>query len=271
MPWLPIKSKTSQIRDILDANNRNEARQYRAAFGLVASQAVNRMVAEHHLAAGINAGWSKSNCLTTADTLVGLELNHGLTARGQIAALAYRVTNNTLHNGLAGANVLPLANYGAVVGDTNRMKAAKWIVNASNSLNHAAHDAAVDATLALIIQNNVGRTMQGLTAINTAFNFAAGPAPQRYIDTGGGRLPAPPTGLALLQQNVVPVMDNFVPANANQWKSLALYYLGAVIRAHGFPDQNGRTGRALYALCLLWGGVPFEAPTNAFEQTIHQL
>lgn len=271
MAWSPFSSKRSQLLSVLDGNNRTEARRYREAFGLAASRAINRMVVNHHLAASVAAGASKSTALGQADALLQVENRNGLTARAQIAALAHGVTGGTLHNRLAGAAILPEASYGAAVADADRLKAAKWIVHTSNSLNHAAHDAPVDATLQTIIANGLGRTFHDLRAINHAFNFAAGPPPPRYISAMGGKLPAPPTGAALLEQNVTPVLDTFAPANAQQWTALGLYYLGAIIRSHGFADQNGRTGRALYALCFLWGGVPFQAPTRALEDALHDL
>jgi hypothetical protein len=271
MPWTPLQNKNNQIRNALNGNNRPLAVQYRNGFGLAASQVLNDMIADHHLAPGIGANWSKTQCLGTADTLLTLEIQHGNSARARVAALAHGVTGGTLHAGVAGGNLLAPAGYGALPADADRLKAAKWIVHCSNSLNHAGHDVAVDNTLGQIIALGLGRTLADLSAINHAFNFAPGPPPARYIDVGGGQLPAPPTGRALLEQNVTPVLDTYAPANNNQWIALACYYLGAVIRCHGFPDQNGRTGRALYALCYLWGGVPFQAITPAFEQTLHQL
>lgn len=272
MPWIPLRNKNKQIRDCLNSTSspRPFVTIYRAAFGATATLAINDMIANHHLNPGIGAGWSRTACLTTANTLLTLETTHGTTARARVAALANGVMANNLHAGVA-ANILPLATYGAVVGDTDRMKAAKWIVHCSGSLNHAAHDVAMDNTLGQILANGLGRGIASLGAINHAMNFAAGPLPNRYIDVGGGRLPAPPTGAAILQQNVTTGMSTFVPTNNNQWISMACYYLGAIIRCHGFPDQNGRTGRALYALCYLWGGVPFQAITPAHEQTLHQL
>lgn len=268
--WFPIKSKRRQISDILDGTGRALAVQYRNLFGATASAALNRMISDHHLAPGINAGWSKSSCLATTDTLLGLEIAHGTSASARVAGLAHACTGGGLHNGVAGANLLASAAYGAVPGDTDRMKAAKWIVHCSNSLNHAAHDVAVEQTLAQIVNLGMGRTMADLAAINHAFNFVLGAPPARYIDVGGGQLPAPPTGSRLLTQQVA-LMAAYNPANNNQWIGLACYYLGSIIRCHGFPDQNGRTGRALYALCYLWGGVPFQAVTPAYEQTLHQL
>lgn len=270
MPWSPLGSHHAQLLGLLNGGNRTLARQYRDHFGVAASQTINDMVVNHHLHASIANGRGQRDALQDADALLQIELNNGLSARGRIAALAHGVTGGTLHNVLAGATLLEGA-YGAAVGDADRLKAAKWIVHTSNSLNHAAHDNAVDNTLQVIINNGLGRSFQDLQAINAAFNFNPGPPPARYIAAMGGQLPAPPTGRALLIQNVTPVLDTYAPANANSWTALALYYLGAIIRAHGFADQNGRTGRALYALCLLWGGAPFVAPTAALEQTLHQL
>ena len=115
-----------------------------------------------------------------------------------------------------------------------------------------------------IIKSDIGRTSEDIQKINKMLN--PGEQRLRYIDCIGW-LPAPPTGLALLEQKVR-LFYNFVPRDREQWIALACYYLGSIIRCHSFHDGNGRTGRALYALCHLWGKVPFQAVKPAFERTL---
>src|SRR6185436_13333743 len=102
--WIPLKNKNNQLLDTFNKNRRPLFATYRTNFGLVASQAVNRMISHHHLNLGVNAGWSENQCLNLADTLITLETRHGTDARAQITQLMAMMAQNRLHTGVAGPN-----------------------------------------------------------------------------------------------------------------------------------------------------------------------
>jgi hypothetical protein len=159
------------------------------------------------------------------------------------------------------------------VGDADELKAAKWLVNASNTLT-PAHIPNARAALHLAVTGGVQLdTVAGLQLLNNALDLAGGGAGApafRATALPPGKIPASATGAWLLSESL-----GFVRAalagGGPPWQELALYMLGMLIRSHGFTDGNGRTARGAYAVLMLRGAVPFVAPTIAFEQTLHQL
>ena len=269
----PFKSKAENCKSGL--RDRQPGMQMAALFGDPTARAVINLVVTHNCAAAIAVNQPYATIFQGADAYLQLDIANGIGAGLRLANLSQMMRSGQL---AANNVIVPLATYGALPADIDRVKAAKWICFASNTLG-GGNQAGVATVLNLIHQNNLRLdSIVNLRLINTAINSigGGGPAPAyRGIALPPSRIPSSPLGAWLLQESLT-FIGNYAanigqPAGPASWLDLGLYLLGATIRSHGFTDGNGRTARALYASCLLRGGVAFVAPTNGYEQTLHQL
>jgi hypothetical protein len=273
MPFIPnpLKSKATNLKNGL-YDRRGSGRALAQSLGVPAGRSVVDLVVDHHLAPTIN-NYNYDQLFGFGDAVIGVEIQNVFDSWFRLAGLSVRLNLHNMAPGLAvAANVMPIATYGGLPGDPDDLLAAKWLVNASNTLGPPQINA-IRATLVWINNNNYPlNTVAGLAAINHLVGIGGGVPPlRRGVATMGGPIVCSASGARLLEMALVQTGAVAPGVGGVTWGDYALYLLGVIVRAHGFTDGNGRTARAVYALAMLRGGVAFVAPTNIFEQTLHGL
>ncbi len=268
----PFSSKATNLKRGL--RDRTEGKRLFNVVGDPTARDVIDLIVTHNCTAAINAGWSYDQLFGAADQYITADIANILGASLRLANLVGDFQAGLLGPQIAGPNILAPANYHVAVGDNAATQAAKWICNSSNTLG-MGHLAAVRNVLQLAIAGNLDmENRQHLLMINNATNLgAAGPA-FRGVALPPGKIPSSPSGAWLLNQALILIHGHAALGGVGNptWRDLACYLLGAIIRCHGYTDGNGRTARAAYAICVLrGGGAGFDAPTVAFEQTLHGL
>lgn len=266
-PWAKFRKPSRDcLRKALNSGNVSAAEQYKRCFGAEAFEGITNLVCDNHLSDRIATGAKEQDLVKSASDLLSLELTNGSRAAHKVMVLATSVRNP---KPLKEDDILDPKEYDAENTD-DLTKAAKWIVSCSNTLqkNGEAYKS-IKNILAQRVER-FGRTFENLCSINESMNPSKQEVKNRGIAITGGLLPAPPTGRALLKR-VALVLNKFEPVNAAQWKALAQSYFGSITRCHGFNDQNGRTARAMYALCYLHSEVPFEAISSDVEKALSGL
>lgn len=202
--------------------------------------------------------------------MLKLECDNARTAHQQIDVLAARRQEGAVVASLDGAR-LDGALFGVEAADSEARKAARWLCYASNSDREAGEVAvqAAESVIGQAVRVTPIHTFEGIKAVNWSLLFGRQGQPYRFIATTGGNLPSSVTGQRLLELALGYAAT--VPRDAAGWRGLAGFLLGAVLRAHGFVDGNGRTARAAYAIALLKGGVPFQAVTVRAENELSGL
>ena len=205
------------------------------------------------------------------------EINNVLQAHYHFGSLMQRAKMGALRGKLR-ENVKQPGDYGALTTDSELWKAAKWIVNSSNTLSGSAHDESAPVNLQKIytamedvVNNKDVRDLSSLVYLHERLVDQARLKPTRgpstavkYCSTGGaGYLQDVAADFA----RGISLPDD----GGEKWDDLACYFLGAHMRAHGFTDGNGRAVRGLFACALIKGGRDFVVPAADFEKSLHCL
>lgn len=205
------------------------------------------------------------------------EITNVLQAHYHLGSLMQRAKMGGLRGDLRKSVKAP-GDYGALVTDSELWKAAKWIVNSSNTLSGSAHDESAPVNLQKIynamdhVVNNMDvRDLASLVYLHERLVDQSRLKPTRgpsnavkYCSTGGA---------GYLQDKAAEFARGITLPNDGEvkWDDLACYTLGAHMRAHGFTDGNGRAVRGLFACTLIKGGRDFVVPEAAFEKALHAL
>ena len=201
---------------------------------------------------------------------------------------------------------MPPNQYGAAANDSDSLKAAKWICNASGTVGANPDQQTISKiqdTIEKVLRLEMDvRDPRALDYIHKAIvepetNLSrAFRRPHRatnYPGSGGGNylknfvgrqarqirefIAMPPTDPLPDPARVRPgKMRNFIfvpelSRRFNNYGNIACYLFGAHIRAHSFADGNGRTVRALYACAMIKSGQGFIAPASGFERRLSGL
>jgi hypothetical protein len=220
---------------------------------------------------------NKDDVLKGFSITIRHEITNILMAHYHLGSLAVRAQTGKLRSTLRDKGKQP-HEYGALSTDTEMWKAAKWIVNSSNSLKGSKDDESAPVNLSKIYNaiNHVVtsmdvRSLEALAYLHqnlvnqTTLKETRGPSTAvKYCSTGGARY---------LQERAAAMARGIsLPSDgSDKWDDLACYFLGAHMRAHGFTDGNGRAVRGLFACTLLKGGRDFIVPEASFEKQLHCL
>jgi hypothetical protein len=189
-------------------------------------------------------------------------------------------TLSKLASGLAGGRLAPIARanlmtpkaYGGSPEASETMNAARWVCNASMTVKRE-HLRVTPTQHVIHMAVAAGTPMNTLSGIDAVNQLLVG---QGGSTTARGPQPASPTPSSVGGRRLFEVAMRFVAArppggSGGTWQDFACYLLGAVIACHGYTDANGRTGRALYAICWIRSGEPFKAISAAGEGQLHGL
>jgi hypothetical protein len=213
--------------------------------------------------------------LNTIDIFLDLEIeNCTRTMRHIHQAAGNKLSRGLLAPVIALHTMAPVA-YGVQVGDTEAMKAARWVCNASQTTRgNLAEITLIERMIDMAIRMDTPMNfMSGLDTINKLLIAGGG----QHAARGPVALPMPSplpssVGGRVLLEAAITFIQSRTPGQANcQWADLGCYLLGATIGCHGFPDANGRTGRVLYAICQVRGGGVFTGLTSVGEKLLHGL
>ena len=157
-----------------------------------------------------------------------------------------------------------------IEGATGEEKAAAWLCSASNTCTKAGEEAKSAriqemARKFITLKHEFTVDPAGVekvfeAVVGTDFTDAF-----RSIAVQGGDLTSSISGKYLKAYAI----SKFPQSAEPQQK--ALYLFGSLVRAHGFPDGNGRTCRALYSLVMLKAGADMEFPSVACEDSVSGL
>lgn len=200
------------------------------------------------------------------------------------------------------------ATYGAVPGETDARKAARWICASSNTITPATTVASIvriENVIATVVQRNLELRLRGTH--DFILREASGgpqdilqrlrPSPphalgQKYTGVGGGsflyeklladcrRIQTPlrmPLDQAQANRVTVPgtniglIRHRYDPQPRSNLANLALYLLGSMLRAHPHYDGNGRTSRIVYACAMIRSEHGFIAPHIDFMSRLSGL
>lgn len=219
------------------------------------------------IAAGIPGweGFSRAQAEQTLSLMLGPEIRNLEAARAKVESIASLRKSNELRF-IVDESLMDPAEYGVAEGDSEAVRASKWINNASNTTRgDPAEIEAVAAILEEAVATTDLRSLDHLAALNRVLVNDATARRYRPISLAGGNLASSTGGYELLYV----MLGNI--SNKESGRNLGAYLYGAIVRCHGFADGNGRTGRAAYAISLLKAGRDFEAPTLAAENQLHGL
>ncbi|MEZ0228498.1 MAG: Fic family protein [Planctomycetota bacterium] len=216
-------------------------------------------------------GTDEKAAVTGADTILGLELKIIADAGKTVTRLMTEMGGAKLAPQIAG-NKMDETKYSAATTDANALKAAKWICSASNS--DKKNLGTVAPQLAKILEESAKKSTINSYQHVVMLNKVLVPKPSadvRGVATMGGKLPSSVTGARLLEIAMETLSKKTPGAAGCAWEDLACHLLGTTLRTHGFPDGNGRTARALYALAFLKGNKPFVAIERKLEDKLSDL
>jgi hypothetical protein len=241
-----------------------EGKALEKALGKDAVKEIIEGIVTHSLAAQLKTG-KDADLAKFAVEFLKIEQKNAMAIAQHIQKLGSDFTAGKL-KGLIEANKMEPAAYGATDGDTAYVKAAKWIGFASTTTkSNPTENAAVAKILEEAEKKTDIQNYEHLVALNKV--LAPRPTSTYRGVVPESPLPSSPGGAALLKL-ALGIAAKKKPAKADDWRDLACFLFGAVIRCHGFIDANGRTGRAAYALAHLKGKIPFVAMTVAGEKLL---
>lgn len=216
---------------------------------------------------------SDGDVLKIVDLFLDREIENTVRTGGALGSLASRLGAGDLAP-IARQNAMNAASYGALPGDSETMKAARWVANASTTAR--GKGGSITETNNIITMAVAASTpmtvLDGIDYINKLLLEQGGRSEARGpLIAPPSQLPSSPGGRRLLEI-AMQYLGGRTPGGAScAWEDLACYLLGAVIGCHGFPDANGRTGRVLYSICWIRGGSPFIGISPAGEQQLTRL
>lgn len=238
-------------------------------LGDAAAKAVVELVIDHNLKASFPTA-TEAAAVTNGSGFVDIENKNIKAAKAVVDGLTTKLDAGTLKS-VIDANIMAPASYGVATGDSEAVKASKWINNASNSTKgNAAEITAVAKILEEAVKMTTLSSTQHLATLNKVLvNSAPTPAPRSIVL--GSPLPSSVAGARMLELAITELAKKNLGGANRDWTDVAGYLFGTLIRCHGYVDGNGRTARAAYALALLKGKVPFKAITPAGETALHGL
>ncbi len=199
--------------------------------------------------------------------LLGGEIAKAEVCRKQLARLASMHSKGEFEGLLKDdvknkKNRLEPKKYGVVDGDDNVTRAAKWVCSSSNTLGGDGL-AEIRDVIQKAVSSNEPLTIEAVDAIWR--QLVPSPNPRiRYMIEGGNALQCDKIGHVK--------MDNAITMKSGAEDSLGkgLYLMSTIIRAHGYPDGNGRVARVAYAVSQL-RGLPAvsESPKTSWVQEGH--
>lgn len=212
---------------------------------------------------------SPTEVLTITNRLLQIENTNIRTAQSRLTDLARELNAGTLRQITMG-NILAPAEYGVEAGDSDTLKAAKWIHNASNSVRAKSPEI---VHLARILEVARVQTVLSNTEHLKVLNhlLVNDEIPETRPIVPGSPIASSVAGQWLMQQAISELARKNLGDEGRAWEDVAGYLFGALIRSHGFVDGNGRTARTAYALALLQGGVPFHGMTIRGEALLDGL
>ena len=218
----------------------------------------------------MKAAWSTMTepvAVQTAGIFADLEVKLLRKAKTSIDDLGVKMGAGGI-KAIIDADVLDPASYGVVAGDSDAVKASKWVNFASNTTKgNVAEIAMVARILEEAARKSKLNDAATYNTLNKVLVNSKAPAAPRPI-VGDSKLPSSLGGASLFDAYMRDLATKTLGTPGAAWQDVAGYLFGTLIRCHGFVDGNGRTARAAYAIALLQGKVPFQAPALAAENQL---
>jgi hypothetical protein len=206
---------------------------------------------------GNKYGWfdgtkDKKTVVKDLERLIAMETAKAPIVKNRIGVLAQMHSTGKLTTLLDDPeNVADPSKYAAVNGDDDVLRAAKWVAGSSNTLKGDASEVSAIRNLLLAeIASPHPLTVERVDRMWRTLIPQPNPTVRHMIDNSSAVLLCDKLGHVL--------MGNAITMKLGVKDSIAkaLYLMAALIRAHGYPDGNGRIARVVYAVSMLRGLEP---------------
>ena len=257
-----------KVKVVTQALNTKDGLELKTLLGEAAAKASLNLIVDHNLKAGFSSMKVDAAVEATAG-FAEIEVKTVKAINIVVADLAQKLKDGKIKL-ILDANEMKPAEYGAKEGDSEAMKASRWVNNASNSTK--GNEAEIKI-VAKIIEEAIKKTKLTDSAHLATLNKVLAnkkTADYRAI-VMSSPLPSSPAGARLLNVALQDISKKKIGDPGMAAADLPGYLLGALVRCHGFVDGNGRTARVAYAVAMLQGGLPFKAVTSKGEKALHGL
>lgn len=241
--------------------NMNEGKVFSKMFGAPAAKAlITEFVSNCPQTKMLLANKSDKEVANAAAIYLDLDGKNAITAEKSLQKMGAMLFAGKLASTVAAKHKIAPAKFKSKDDDADLTKAAKWIAFSSNS-DKANFDKAVagyEKILSAAVKMTAPNKWDHIKAFHKAvLNIKEDKGFRNVV--AGNMITSSPTGSALLKTAVTTIETKTPGQGACKWEDLAVYLMSSVIRSHGFIDGNGRAARALFALAMLKGNVPFWA------------